>query len=147
MKLFKQTTKYTKPDGVIVTKYKPTTSVFIDSINLDNGNVEEKEIIGYSKHENIVMYKIHDPSNRFKDFWVSEDHSMILYDVSDGTYKKESPKTLPNHNTYIVKQEDHVNCCNTSRLRSLSGKIKSNSRKKRGCQHSYTSATAIKRSK
>jgi len=106
MKLFKEREKHTKDNGIIVTKYDPQTDIFIDSINIETGDVEEKQITEYSKHENLVMYKIHDPESRFKDFWVSEDHSMIIYDVTDDTYKKETPKNLPDPSKYLVQQHE-----------------------------------------
>jgi len=107
MKLFEKFETKTKDDGIIVTKFRPTQPVYIDSINLDTGRIEEKEVTEYSKHENLVMYKVHSLEELFKDFWVSEDHSLIVYDVDDGKFKKETPTSFPNDDLYFVQKVDN----------------------------------------
>lgn len=104
LKLFKQRNKYTKSNGIVVTKFDPQIDVFIDSINLESGIIEEKQITEFSKHENLIMYKVSDPKKRFKDFWVSEDHSLILYDKESGTLRKESPKKVRKGKDYLVQK-------------------------------------------
>lgn len=83
-----------KQNGVIVTKYKPVDNLTIKSIDPETGNVDEKRIIEYSKHENIEMYKIQDTKDRFEEFWSSYDHSLIVYDELKGEIRKISPREL-----------------------------------------------------
>ena len=97
MKLFEYKESYTKSDGIIVTKYSPTVPVFISSINLENGSVSDELITEYSKHENIKMYRIHDDQKRFKDFWVSNNHSLIVYNQINKKYEKIEPQTILNN--------------------------------------------------
>jgi len=89
-------------------KVKPEFKIMTDSINLDTGVSEEKEIIEFSIHEDISMYKIEDSKTRFETFWASSDHSLIVYDSIDQKIKKISPLDLlsnPN-NKFIIKQKD-----------------------------------------
>ena len=94
MKLFTKIKEYTKSDGIKVSKYKPNVDMYIWSINLNNGNLEEKKIIEYSIHENLKMYKISSNKKEFKTFWVSEHHSLIAYNYSTEEYSKVSPNEL-----------------------------------------------------
>ena len=92
--LFIKEKKSEKPNGIIVTKYKPTEEIFIKAIDPKTGNVNEKRILEYSKHENIDLYKIRDIKNRFEDFWASYDHSLIVYDEEQKEIRKISPREL-----------------------------------------------------
>jgi hypothetical protein len=87
-------TKKEENNNIMVTKYNPIEKLFIKSIDIIDGKTKEKQILEYSKHENIEMYKIHDSKNRFEDFWSSYDHSLIVYDENDQQIKKISPKEL-----------------------------------------------------
>jgi len=69
----------------------PKVDVFIPAISLNTGCIRKKKIIGYTFHKDLEMYKIHDRKNRFKDFWVSEDHSLIVFNYDNGNYEKISP--------------------------------------------------------
>jgi hypothetical protein len=89
-----------------ISHYKPLKKLYIDAINLENGNQERKLIQDYSEHRNLKMYKISDSQNRFKDFHVSDDHSLIIYDSLKDTYEKISPIDLlekPEHKFLIQK--------------------------------------------
>ena len=110
MKLFEKIETTTKSNGVVVTKFKPNIEVYIKSINLKTGDVSDKLITEYSKHENIKMYKVHDLKNRFKDFHVSEDHSLIVFESTTQTYKKLSPTIiLLNPHIYLLVQSKNKN--------------------------------------
>lgn len=91
---FIQTEKNEKTNGTIVKKYKPVNNLSITAIDPKTGNVNQKKILEYSKHENIEMYKIHDKKNRFENFWTSYDHSLIIYDEYKMEIRKISPKEL-----------------------------------------------------
>ena len=99
--------RYTKSNGTIVTKYKPTKNIFIDSIDPETGKTDHKKILEYSKHENIEMYKIHDTKNRFEDFWSSYDHSLIIYDNIENKIRKISPRELLENpeEKFLIKDE------------------------------------------
>jgi hypothetical protein len=99
---------YIKLNNIQVIKYEPEEDLFINSINIITGKIEEKQILEYSKHENIEMYKIHDSKNRFEDFWSSYDHSLIVYDENDQQIKKISPKELLKNSKgrYLIQNEN-----------------------------------------
>jgi hypothetical protein len=94
--------------GVTVTKFVPKSdyTLYTDSINIDSGKTESKEITEYSIHENIDLYKISDTKNRFEEFWASSDHSLIVYDDEDQTIKKISPIELLQNpaGKYLIKK-------------------------------------------
>lgn len=94
MKLFKEISKSTKENGVIVTHYEPQADVTIMSMNLETGKFEEKKVTDFSKHENLKMYKFHDNNNRFKDFWLSDNHSAIVKDIQTSLYQKITPMDI-----------------------------------------------------
>jgi len=77
-----------------VSHYKPTEELTMKAINLDDGTIEEKKVLDYSEHRNLRMYEIHDPQNRFEDFWVSDDHSSIVWDENENKNMKISPEEL-----------------------------------------------------
>ena len=72
-----------------VSHYKPTEILYIDSINLENGETERKLVQDYSEHRNLNMYKISDPQNRFKSFHVSDDHSLVVFNADTNIYERE----------------------------------------------------------
>jgi len=88
-----------------ISHYNPVKELFIDAIDLQTGHIKRKLIRDYSEHRNLKMYKISDTKNRFKDFWVSDDHSMIVYDSKYDMYQKISPIDLLQNpeNKYIIK--------------------------------------------
>ncbi|MCK9556161.1 hypothetical protein M0R36_10160 [bacterium] len=95
-----------KDSGIIVTKFKPIKDISIKAIDLSTGDIDNKKITEYSKHENLEMFKLHDDKNRFEDFWVSMDHSLIVYDEKDGCLKKITPNDLllEPDGKYLVKK-------------------------------------------
>ncbi len=101
----KEIKKY-KQNHKIVTKFRPLKDIFIKSINTKTGEINNKKITEYSKHENIKMYKINDPKNRFEDFWSSYDHSLIVYDENIDKIIKISPRELIENPTgkYLIKE-------------------------------------------
>lgn len=96
----------------------PDYEIYIPSINIETGEIEEKRITQYTIHKNLTMYRIEDPENRFKTFWVSDDHSMIVIDKRDKNIKKISPVDIIKkpHFFYLVKYDrktkktEHINC-------------------------------------
>lgn len=79
-----------------ITKYniKEDVKIFIKSINIETGIISDKEIIEFSIHDNLNMYKLKDKNERFESFWVSTDHSLIIYDEKENCIKKISPIEL-----------------------------------------------------
>jgi DNA-binding protein len=78
-----------------VDKYKPLKDIFIDAISLEDGKVDRKKITEYSVHRNLKMFSIEDAFNdRFEKFWVSNDHSVIVFDELDGCYLKIKPEDI-----------------------------------------------------
>ena len=105
---FKEIKKSEKSNGTIITNYKPLEDITIQSIDVNNGEISHRKIVDYSKHENIKMYQVHDPKNRFEDFWTSYDHSLIIYDEIKKEIRKISPRELieePNGKFLIQKKE------------------------------------------
>jgi len=90
-----------------VSHYKPTEEMHIKAISLDDGTIAEKKILDYSEHRNLKMFSIHDPQNRFEDFWVSDDHSLIVWDENEQKNIKISPEELLENpeGRYLVQQK------------------------------------------
>ncbi len=82
---------------------------FIESINLDTGNVSTEKIESYSIHHNLVMVLIKDTKNRFSPFLVSSDHSLIVYDKIQKKYIKQDPiSILQTKNRYCLVKEKEL---------------------------------------
>jgi len=90
--------EFSHKDGHI-SHYKPTVNILIEAISED-GKIEMKPITDFSVHENLTMFKIHDTKNRFKDFWASDDHSLLA--CKSGKIYKISPMEV------LVKRETEV---------------------------------------
>lgn len=91
-----------------VSHYRPLKEMYIDAINIENGDQELKLVQDYSEHRNVTFYKISDPENRFKEFHVSDDHSLIIYDSIKDSYEKISPIELiknPEDKFFVQKIE------------------------------------------
>ena len=73
-----------------VRHYCPIKPVYIEAIS-EKGEIGLKEIIDYSVHENLIMYKIEHNENLFEPFWASEDHSLLVWDNQDEKVIKKSP--------------------------------------------------------
>lgn len=102
---FEEISSKVKQNNVKVIKYKPLEVLEINSINVNNGKTELKEIKEFSVHENLEMFKINDNRDRFKDFWVSYDHSLIVYDEIEQKIKSITPKELLENpkGKYLIK--------------------------------------------
>ena len=74
--------------------YKPLEELYITAIDLETGNIKKKLITDFSEHKNLELFKIKDPKNRFKEFYVSDDHSLIIYNSKTDSYHKISPSEL-----------------------------------------------------
>jgi hypothetical protein len=74
-----------------VEHYKPIKDITIQSINIDNGYCSWNRITDYSVHYNLEMYSIFDPLNRFEQFYVSSDHSLIAWDDKEECIRKVTP--------------------------------------------------------
>lgn len=103
VQLFIEYTKSTDDRGVTITRYcinpeiikkYPHFELQINSIDMNTGEVQKQKIIEFSKHEPLIMYKISSKNNLFKDFWLSEDHSIIGYDIEKDVIRKITPKAL-----------------------------------------------------
>jgi len=80
--------------GVHVSKFSLSKDVFIDAISIETGETGKKKITEFSKHENIDLYKIEDTKERFKAFWASSDHSLLVYDEATDAILKITPQEL-----------------------------------------------------
>jgi len=89
-----------------ISHYEPTKELYIDAINLENGEQKRKLIQDFSEHRNLNMYKISDTKNRFKDFHVSDDHSLIIYDSIEDSYERISPDELMKNpdNKFLIQK-------------------------------------------
>ena len=102
---FQEISRTTKENNIEVIKYKPLEELTTKSICVNTGVIENKKILEFSKHTNLEMFKISDSNNRFKNFWVSSDHSIIVYDEKDQLIKSITPKELLEHpeGKYLIK--------------------------------------------
>jgi len=92
-------------------KVNPNVELYADAIDIETGKVEPKRVLGYTIHRNLDMYKITDTKNRFKPFWVSEDHSLIVYDNEQRRLLKASPLDVlacPERFNLVQKAGDNV---------------------------------------
>jgi hypothetical protein len=83
--------------------------LFINSINKETGESSYEEILEFTIHSNLEMYKMHDSQNRFEDFWVSSDHSLIVYDSLLDNIVEISPIELMKNpaGKYLLKQKEN----------------------------------------
>jgi len=90
-----------------VSHYAPTEELYIKAISLEDGTIEEKKILDYSEHRNLKMFSINDPQNRFEKFWVSDDHSLIVWDENEQKNLKISPEELLKNpeGRYLIQQK------------------------------------------
>lgn len=105
--LFKYKSSKVK-DGIKTIKFEPVQkNLKINSIDISSGKVSYKNITELSRHENIDFYKIEDKKNRFKSFWSSYDHSLIIYNEETKNIEKISPiKLIENpKGKYLIKQK------------------------------------------
>jgi hypothetical protein len=91
--------KKVKSDGRIIKNYKVLDEIFIPAINESNGETELKRITHWSIHENLKMYylsrkKKNGLINDVKDLWVSDNHSMVVYDEETQEIIKAKPEEV-----------------------------------------------------
>jgi hypothetical protein len=112
VKLFYKDKEFTNESGHKITVYKPNKDIklYIKAININTGEIEERQILEFTKHENLIMYKIEDKQSnkRFKTFHVSDDHSLIVYDKDNDEIVIKSPIEVINDSDryYLIKQND-----------------------------------------
>jgi hypothetical protein len=105
--LFEKYETKVKDFGIQIDKFRTNEKMTIKAIDPKTGEIADKLITEFSVHYGIEMYKIHDDKNRFKDFWASYDHSLIVYDE----YKKEIIKISPREllenpgGKYLIRRE------------------------------------------
>jgi len=88
--------------------YKPSIEISIEAISED-GAIDMKPISDFTVHENLEMYRIESPDGEFKTFWVSEDHSLLVYDTITKKVKKIKPldfKELDHTNWKMIQKVD-----------------------------------------
>lgn len=93
--------------------YTPVKKIEIQSINMESGCPSWNRITEYTVHENLNMYKVMDIEERFEPFWVSDDHSMIVWDDDDNTMKMISPLDIMKepHRYVIPKLDEEDEVC------------------------------------
>ncbi|RLF27439.1 MAG: hypothetical protein DRN14_05420, partial [Thermoplasmata archaeon] len=92
-------------------KVNPLVEIYVDAIDLETGKIEPKRVLGYTIHRDLDMYKVTDTKNRFKPFWVSEDHSLIAYDNEQNKLLKVSPLDIlacPERFSLVQKTSDGI---------------------------------------
>lgn len=106
----------TKTKGnVIVKKFKIKEPIYVKAVDVKTGKIDIKQIEEFSIHENIKMYKIsRKPKitsvSNFKPFWMSEDHSMVVYNLSARTMERQSPTTiLKNPDNFFLIRDKVLN--------------------------------------
>ena len=100
---------YTKGN---VDYYEPNEEfeIYVDAIDVNSGNIDKKKVLQYTIHRNLRMYKISDLQHRFEDFWVSDDHSLIVYNGRKQKLERISPiEILNSPDTYFLIKKTSSN--------------------------------------
>lgn len=107
LNLFNYKNEKVKDDGTYIKKYKPNEKIQVKSINPEDGETGWKNVSEFSVHENLEMFEIKDPKERFKTFWSSRDHSLLIFDENDEQIKKISPIDLKNDpkGKYVIQNK------------------------------------------
>ena len=103
--LFRKIRTYTNSKGVKVTEYEPLPDVDIKvlAIDVETGNIAWKKVLLYTKHEGLTMYRIYIKDEDY-EFWVSDDHSLIVCDIETDTLMKATPEEYIQNKSYrLVK--------------------------------------------
>lgn len=101
MRLFKQTCIKTRSDGVTVTYYEPCADIYVQSYDLKEDRFVRRKVTGYSRHDNVRMFKVSSLKGDFKPFSVSYDDSLIV--LHDNKPVKVSPlKIKENPSAYSL---------------------------------------------
>lgn len=91
------TIKYThskkKDNGVIIKYFDVVDEVYADAIDIETGSVEKKRIEKWSIHYNLNMYEIKGLNSK-KQVFVSDNHSIVVYDNRDKKIIKATPEEI-----------------------------------------------------
>lgn len=88
--------------------YTPLEKIEIESLNIETCEMSWNRITELTVHENLKMYKIMDINERFEPFWVSDDHSLIVWDDNEEKIKKLSPlKIMEEPHRYVLAKNDN----------------------------------------
>ena len=97
---------HTSKNGATVTDYNVLDDVYIDAIDVNNGDIQKKKITNWSVHEHLNMWDIkkHNRNSLIPvigEFKVSEDHSLIVLDMENESIKRTNIKdVIENKNKY-----------------------------------------------
>lgn len=110
---------YTSKNGATVTDYNVLDDVYIDAIDINNGDIQKKKITNWSVHEHLKIWDIkkHNRNSLIPtigEFKVSEDHSLIVLDMENESIKRTNIKdVIENKNKYafirttnLIKKSD-----------------------------------------
>lgn len=102
--------KYKSKNGATVTDYTVLDDVYIDAIDVNNGDIQKKKITNWSVHEHLKIWDIkkHNRNSLIPvigEFKVSEDHSLIVLDMENESIKRTDIKdVIENKNKYAFIQ-------------------------------------------
>lgn len=105
----------TKDNGVIVKNYKVLNDVYVDAIDNNTGDITKKKITNWSEHSNVKMYKISRKAklsciSDIPDLWVSDNHSMVVYDSENQILKRDTPQNISNlKKSFLIKNRINLN--------------------------------------
>ena len=76
--------------------YVPNSAyeVVVYTFETETGQVTRSRVLGYTVHKNLEMYKVTSLTGKFETFWVSSDHSLIVYDESENRFRKAKPAEI-----------------------------------------------------
>lgn len=87
--------------------YTPLKKIEIESINMETGFSSWNRITEYTVHENLTMYKMMDIYERFEPFWVSDDHSLVVWDDQENIMKMITPmEVMREPHRYVIPKLD-----------------------------------------
>jgi hypothetical protein len=104
----------TKTKGnIMIKKFKVDEEVYVNAIDKNTGEITKKKVTEFSIHDNIKMYKVArkkrvNSISSIHDLWVSEDHSMVVYDSQTSEIKNISPKDIlsDTKNKFLIRTLD-----------------------------------------
>lgn len=101
--------KYREEDNVIVTNYHVLDDVYVKAIDVFTGEVDYKLVTHWSVHQDVKMYDIQSNVCELDDdvLSVTEDHSIVAYDVEEEKFVRVTPLDLKNdpEKYYLVKSK------------------------------------------
>lgn len=95
----KKINTHTSKNGATVTDYNVLDDVYIDAIDINNGDIQKKKITNWSVHEHLKIWDIkkHNKNSLIPaigEFKVSEDHSLIVLDMENESIKRTNIKDV-----------------------------------------------------